>query len=166
MNDLITVAIRWSPYTENYFQSSKTITATTATTVTLTGGFRMGTAPGAALPALGTIVKIWPGSSGWQEIDGDVVATAIRKGNRLASGTSWAAQESLGGDTLPDSYTFASKPAIYGSMTWPMDPAEDTFPTGININPATYLFFHGELPAAESGGTPTYQVGKLRFLRR
>jgi len=65
-----------------------------------------------------------PGPSGYQELDRDVAATTIRKGNWNAKDGAVPPSESLGADTLPKSLFRATKPEWFGKLPWPpFDPA-------------------------------------------
>lgn len=100
--------------------------------------------PGTVLPEVSTAIQFWIGQSGFQEFDDDVEDTRIQKGNWLVSG-SGGSQTSLGGDTLEDSYLYASKPSFFGDLTWPpVDPASPTFSK--EIIPAAYRYLNGTDP--------------------
>jgi hypothetical protein len=71
------------------------------------------------LPALNTEVLLFPGSGGFQELDLDVKATAILKGNFNYKDNAVPAAESLGGAKLPDSLYLKGKPAWFGKLAWP-----------------------------------------------
>lgn len=69
--------------------------------------------------------------------DDRVLATVIRKGNAVATnGGNWTvtANESLGVDTLPNSYYLLSKPSWFGNYTWP--PIGSDLTPKVNIIPA------------------------------
>lgn len=80
-----------------------------------------------------------PGPSGFQELDLDVEATLVLKGNRNLNSGTIPANESLGGDTLPSSLYLAAKPAWFGNLAWPaFDPANPN--AKIEAIPAGYRY--------------------------
>jgi hypothetical protein len=100
-----------------------------------------------------------PGQTAFEEIDLDVAATTILKGNYNFSTNSVPAGEALGGDTLPNSLFRSSKPDYFGALDWPpvdptsppssADPADD-----YGIIPAGYRFLNSAPPPeAEPGAT-------------
>ena len=92
-----------------------------------------------------------PGPSGFQEFDLDVAKTMILKGNWNASDNGIPANESLGGQTLPDSLYRSSKPAWFGDRAWP--PFNPSSPNqSYEAIPAGYRYARGEDPPAGSGG--------------
>ena len=60
-----------------------------------------------------------PGANGFQELDLDVPATTILKGNYNYKDNGVAASESLGGGTLPKSLYLKEKPEWFGNLAWP-----------------------------------------------
>ena len=60
-----------------------------------------------------------PGAGGYQELDLDVPATTILKGNYNYKDNGVAERESLGGAKLPDSLYLKKKPAWFGDLKWP-----------------------------------------------
>jgi len=89
-----------------------------------------------------------PGSGGFQERDTGVSATLISKGNRWTFDNS---TNSLGGDTLVNSFYLTAKPSWFGNLAWPpIDPAKPGFPQFSSI-PAGYRYIYGQDPP--SGGT-------------
>lgn len=60
-----------------------------------------------------------PGPGGFQEIDLDVKATTILKGNYNYADNGVPESESLAGATLPKSLYLKEKPAWFGNLPWP-----------------------------------------------
>jgi hypothetical protein len=60
-----------------------------------------------------------PGPNGFQELDLDVKATAILKGNYNFKDRGVPESESLGGAKLPASLYLKAKPAWFGNLAWP-----------------------------------------------
>jgi hypothetical protein len=60
-----------------------------------------------------------PGPGGFQELDLEVAATTIRKGNWNAKDAAIPESESLGGSKLPDSLYRCGKPDWFGALAWP-----------------------------------------------
>jgi len=60
-----------------------------------------------------------PGPSGFQELDLDVKATTLLKGNYNYRDRGVPASESLGGVALPESLYLKEKPAWFGDLPWP-----------------------------------------------
>jgi hypothetical protein len=60
-----------------------------------------------------------PGPSGFQELDLDVAATTIRRGNYNYSDHAVRPSESLDGAALPPSLYLREKPAWFGDLAWP-----------------------------------------------
>lgn len=107
------------------------------------------------LPAQGTVVDFAPGPEGYQELDLDCEASSILKGNRIISTTAneMIPGESLGGDTLIDSYFRDAKPTWFRSLDWPpVIPTDDTT-ANFESNPAGYRYINGDDPPAEGGTT-------------
>lgn len=92
-----------------------------------------------------------PGSGGFQERDTGVQATLISKGNRWTFDNS---TDSLGGDTLVNSYYLAGKPAWFGNLNWPpINPANSSTAQVTNI-PAGYRYVFGVNPPSGSANQP------------
>ena len=86
------------------------------------------------------------GTGGFQEIDLDVAATATIKGNYNYKDAQIPASETLSGQTLANSLYRTSKPAFFGSLTWPaFDPTNVGTPSYDQI-PAGYRYVHGIEP--------------------
>jgi Pectate lyase superfamily protein/Putative flagellar system-associated repeat/Right handed beta helix region len=75
-------------------------------------------------PPWATAFGAGTGPGDFQERDNAVASTLVRKGNWVGYTVS---QESLGGDTLPNSLFRTSKPAFFGALTWP--------PVNPSVNP-------------------------------
>ena len=71
------------------------------------------------LPAVGTELLLFPGSGGFQELDLDVKATAILKGNYNYKDNAVPESESLKGKKLPKSLYLEKKPEWFGDLSWP-----------------------------------------------
>jgi hypothetical protein len=97
-----------------------------------------------------------PGAGGFQELDLDVAATNILKGNYQTEGSAIPPAESLTGMTLANSLFRTSKPSYFGNLTWPpMNPTAPFTPAWNSTNwariPAGYRFVNGVDPPS---GTP------------
>jgi len=126
---------------------------------------------GSAQPSTGDFWADWttmkaaapgtgPGANGFQEMDLDVQATTILKGNYNSNNRSIPTTEPLGGDTLPASLFRSSKPAFFASLSWPpFDPqnAGTLSSSGFDRIPAGYRYVHGTDPSG--GGAPTPPAG-------
>lgn len=90
-----------------------------------------------------------PGPGGYQELDLDVFATTLFKGNYDYSTagipSSGRLTQAMGSDTLADSLYLASKPAFFGSMAWPaIDPTTVASHTPVVTDiPAGYRYING-----------------------
>jgi hypothetical protein len=116
-------------------------------TITFSGG------AGNLLPAVGTTVEVFTGSGGYQELDLDVGATSVVKGNWHAKDGGIPAAEALGSDILPASLYRSSKPSWFGDLAWPaFDPSSPN--QSFEAIPAGYRYFHGSAP---SGTEPVPQ---------
>ena len=103
-----------------------------------------------ALPQVtGTEIEIWPGPGGFQELDLDVEATTLKKVNYSpASGGIRSGEALSGGEILPNSLYYSSKPLWFGSFAWP--PFNPNSPNeSYDAIPASYRYFHldSELPS-------------------
>ena len=109
------------------------------------------------LPSVSTAVLMYPGAAGWQERDLDVGATLTKVENYYALASGTGSLQNGTTDTLPDSMMYASKPAFFGSLTWPpVNPNSPTF--SAEIIPAGYRAINEAEPP--SGG-PTITTGTL-----
>jgi len=83
------------------------------------------------------------GASGFQELDLDVAATALIKGNYNSQDAAVPGVEQLAaGDTVPNSLFLPGKPGWFGDLIWPAyDPAHPTF--AADAIPAGYRYVHG-----------------------
>ena len=68
---------------------------------------------------MNTEILLFAGPGGFQELDLDVKATAILKGNYNYKDNGVPESESLGGTKLPDSLYLKTKPAWFGDAKWP-----------------------------------------------
>jgi hypothetical protein len=71
------------------------------------------------LPPANTEVLLFPGAGGFQELDLDVKATTLLKGNYNFADSGVPGSESLGDLTLPGSLYLKGKPAWFGDLAWP-----------------------------------------------
>ncbi len=78
---------------------------------------------GKAQPSQGKTWADWgktPGAGGFQELDLDVKATTLRRGNYNFRDRAVPASESLGDTPLPASLFRTEKPAWFGDLAWPL----------------------------------------------
>lgn len=112
---------------------------------------------GPVLPTQGTALDVSMQPAGFQELDLDVQATALEKGNYLyGAGGSAGSMSSLSGATMPSSLFRNSKPSWFGSLSWP--PFDSTSPNSAQYDniPAGYRYVHGtEAPGVGVGGDTT-----------
>jgi len=93
------------------------------------------------LPALNTVLLIWAGNAGFQELDLDVELTTLKKANN-DRGSGIPQSESIGTSRLRDSMFRAGKPAWFYALTWP--PVNSASPTySYEIIPAGWRYMHG-----------------------
>jgi hypothetical protein len=122
-----------------------TVSSVSGSTFSISGG------SGTNLPAESTAVKVWMGSSGYQELDSDVDGTLVEKGNYIVSGAG-GSTSSTGGDTVPNSYVYNSKPTWFRSLSWP--PYDGASPVFDKYRiPASYRYLNGTDPAAEGASS-------------
>ncbi|AMY12969.1 Endoglucanase C precursor [Luteitalea pratensis] len=115
----------------------------------------------AAIPAVGTGAEVWPGAVGYQELDLDVRATTIKKGNYSHFSRSIPPAESLSGVSFPPSLFRRVKPPYFGDRPWPaIDPlspgqAYDASNPYRNYEavPAAYRYFKGSPPLGVNAPT-------------
>jgi len=105
---------------------------------------------GSVQPSSGTYWADWntaAGPGGFQELDLDVQATTLYRGNYIVPSGYIATNEALNGDTIPQSYIYTSIPSWWPrSLTWPpFDPLSPNAVTG--AIPAGYRYFYGNNPA-------------------
>lgn len=106
---------------------------------------------GSVLPPQGSTVEIFPGPGGWQEYDRDVVNTILLKGNYNTQDAAVPASESIGSDTIADSYFYDARPSWFGDLAWPpFDPVSHNM--DFSAIPAGYRYVHGNDPSP--GETP------------
>ncbi len=101
---------------------------------------------GTAQPSAGQWWADYPkpaGAAGYQELDLDVAATTLIKGNYNSQTASIPPGEQLAaGDTIPASLFLAGKPGWFGDRTLPAyDPASPNF--SVEAIPAGYRYVHG-----------------------
>jgi hypothetical protein len=112
----------------------------------------LGLSSGSILPSAGTATQVWVGPSGFQELDLDVNATALTKGNWNAKDGGTPTSEALGAEVLPSSLYRSSKPAWFGDLAWPA-----FTPQSPNQNygaiPAGYRYLYGKEPTG-AGNPP------------
>lgn len=131
----------------------------------------LGSSGGTAQLSLGDPWASWgtgPGPDGFQEIDLDVAATTLLKGNYNKSTNSIPAGESLSGDTLHNSLAYSAKPDWFGNLTWPAFDASTADATNTTYNntnisriPAGYRYVNGVDPSAD---TPSATSGPSSLL--
>jgi hypothetical protein len=109
--------------------------------------------------------SIYPGPNGFQEIDLNVEATTLRKGNYNYKDKSIPAVESMGGNSLPSSLYLNAKPSWFGTLAWPaFDPtAANPNPSYLSI-PAGYRFVNGGETPGAAGTIP--QAPTIARVRR
>lgn len=103
---------------------------------------------GTAQLSLGRLWIDWllgVGANGYQELDLDVQATTIIKGNYNTVNGGIPAGESLGGDTLPNSFFRSSKPTWFGNLAWPAFNPSSPNQSNLAI-PAGYRYVNGVDP--------------------
>lgn len=101
---------------------------------------------GSVQPSSGTYWADWntaPGPGGFQELDLDVEATTLYKGNYIVPSGYIAAGEALGSSTVANSYVYSSQPSWWpNSLTWPpFDPLVPNAATG--AIPAGFRYLNG-----------------------
>ena len=106
------------------------------------------------MPAEGTPVVVWAGINGFQELDYDVENSLILVNNFEAAAVGGGAITNAltGGDTLADSYVYASKPAFFGALAWPPIGPATTLDSvaDYEIIPAGYRFANDAAPPPSS----------------
>jgi hypothetical protein len=136
------VSIEWSGGT----RGSVTIGTVLGSDVSFTS------ASGTSLPATGTTIRIWPGAGGFQNLDLDVRATTILRGNYNTQDGRIPNSESLDGQLLPASSFRSTKPGWFGQLAWPaFDPANPNMT--YDAIPAGYRFVHGTEPPGDNAQT-------------
>jgi hypothetical protein len=105
-----------------------------------------------SLPPLNAALNLWAGPGGFQEIDLDVAATLVRRGNYYYHSGNIPSSEALGTDTLPNSLYLGAKPSWFGDLIWPpFDPTAPGTPAYEQI-PAGYRYVHGTDPPGSGDG--------------
>jgi len=111
------------------------------------------------LPAASTALEIWTTPAGYQELDLDVENTLTRKGNYVAQsagGGEIPAGESLGSDTLPNSWSGGQPYDWPSGLTYPpFDPASPATSQDYTRLPAGSWFVNGYWPGEGSPTAPT-----------
>jgi hypothetical protein len=104
------------------------------------------------------IYVLSPGPGGYQELDGNVLRTAIRKGNFNYQDKAVPQSEYLSDSDLPPSLYRDSKPSWFGALSWPaINPNATTVAPAYESIPAGYRFVNaGEKPP---GLDPTVSGG-------
>lgn len=163
-----------------YLQVTPTSIDGLAVTVTVVSGFIA-----TVLPAASTAFEVWTHAAGFQEIDYDVYRTTdpTTPGSTYVKGNYWnldgtptrnyipssnadgATDESLGSDTLADSF-YTTKAAMEArGVSWgalPFPPFDPTSPgdvtvAGLERIPAGYRYINGiDPPPADTVATPTF----------
>jgi hypothetical protein len=114
---------------------------------------------GGLLPAAGSSRLLHPGAAGFQERDEDVAATVVRKGNYYIWTSNIPTGESLGSDTIPNSYAWAAKPDWFGTLGWPAyspsSPVASDAAGKVAI-PAGYRYINGNEDYLGGAATPQY----------
>ncbi len=112
---------------------------------------------GVQLPSAGFTGDMQPGPDGFQEIDGDVANTLIRKVNYQAFTLDIPVDQDLDpGDTIPNSYYLSGTPQFFtdaGSEFPPFDPFDNSTDVGGRL-PAELLYLSEEPAAPPSIDTP------------
>ncbi|MBS0229455.1 MAG: hypothetical protein JSS23_12290 [Proteobacteria bacterium] len=131
---------------------------------TVTGSavpFTGATGYGVVLPAASTTVEVFFGPGGYQELDLDVENSLLRKGNYVAQsagGGEIPAGESLGSDTLPNSWSGGQPYDWPSGFTYPpFDPSNAATSQNYTRLPAGSWFVNGYWPGE---GSPTEAGGK------
>jgi hypothetical protein len=96
-----------------------------------------------------------PGPSGYQELDGGVAATLIRKGNFYYAKSGIPASEELT-EALPDSMFRSSKPAFFENLAWPAFDPRNPSPSATSI-PAGVRYTTGSNSPEVTPALPTDQ---------
>ncbi len=115
-----------------------------------------------ALPAQGSAITLIGSIYGWQQQDTGVSATILRKANYYYGTDEMPAGESLGGDTLANSWFRSSKPDWFGNLPWPAYDSTRLSPQKADI-PAGYRYVNGTTNYL-SGGT-TFTPSPRRTLK-
>ena len=142
------IAIWWDNHSKMMQFTAGTVSGST---VPFTGA----TGYGVVLPAESTTVEVFMGPSGYQELDLDVENSLLRKSNYVAQsagGGEIPSGESLGSDTLPNSWS-GGQPYDWpsGFAYPPFDPSSPAASQDYERLPAGYWFANGSWP----GDTPT-----------
>jgi len=121
------------------------------------------------LPSAGEVMWIVPGATGFQELDEGVAPTAIRKANFYVLTGNIPTGESIGADTLPNSYYLPAKPDWFGTIGFPAfdpysPPASDA--AGLVAIPAGWRYINGNsnyLNGNSTANVTNLNVGTIRL---
>ena len=102
-----------------------------------------------------------PGDNQWRDLA--VGTTIIRHGNYDTVNKSIVWDSTISDHSIPNSYYLTSKPAWFGSLTWPPYDVTKPTATGLANLPAGYRFIYGVDPSG-TGGTPPPQVSGFHFV--
>jgi hypothetical protein len=115
------------------------------------------------------------GPAGFQELDTNVLATALFKANfyfptaKPQDSRVWPTNQSqnsvsIGAEVLPQSLFRSTKPSYFGKLAWPpFDPANPT--PGTTPIPAAYRFLYGTNPPAASSSEAPQAPSNLKILQ-
>lgn len=138
------ITITWGKSRRQFYPSS-----VSGNIVTFSGG------AGNVLPPAGTLVSVWTGSGGYQELDLGVEYSTIKKGNFNAKDGRIPPAEAIDAATpLPNSLYRSTKPSWFGALAWPpFDPAAPN--QSFEAIPAGYRFANaGVQPPVASATAP------------
>lgn len=125
-----------------------------------------------SLPAEGATVSIVAGIQGFQDLDLDVAATTVLKGNyHMFGSTGPRIAQSLGSDALPASLFRSSKPGFFADdQPWPpFDPLRTPSPNpSYDSIPAGRRFVNHTVPPPGGGSVSTspYKPTSVRIIRQ
>lgn len=145
-----TITVWWTSRTKHAVDASTTVSGTSLTMASVAFGPSVN--PATALPAEGTVVEIFGGSNGFQELDLDVEPSTILKANYNTNDAAIPAGQALGGgETLPNSYAYASQPSWWpAGIAWPpFDPLSPNM--DYEALPAGYAYVNGDWPSSATG---------------
>jgi hypothetical protein len=147
----------WGSRTSNIGGYSQTNSGAAITSVS--GNLIGMTFTGGTLPAVSTPVEVFYAVAGWAESDLDVEASTIKVENYESAAVGTGSITNGTADTLPDSLAYTTKPAWFGSLTWPpVNPDAPTF--SAEIIPAGFRYVNGTTPAPVPG-TGTITTGTI-----
>lgn len=129
------VTLRWN--NDGASHTIQSVASVSGTKISWTSG------SGTALPAPGTVFKVFFGPAGYQESDLDVERTTIRKGNYFFGTRSVPYEETIGSEKLPSSLFRNTKPDWFGDMQWPPFGPESPAAANFASIPAGYRYLNG-----------------------